>query len=81
MLCGEITSNANVDYYQIVRDTVQQIGFDDSSKGLLLEIYSTSAVLQKYSYLLILEITGLHVWRGELYIRKTDLKICLDHVD
>ncbi|VDM96830.1 unnamed protein product [Thelazia callipaeda] len=39
MLCGEITSNAKVDYYQIVRDTVQQIGFDDISKGLLfLEI-------------------------------------------
>ncbi|VDK82622.1 unnamed protein product [Onchocerca ochengi] len=42
MLCGEITSNANVDYYQIVRDTVQQIGFDDISKGLLLEIYRTN---------------------------------------
>lgn len=45
MLCGEITSNADVDYYQIVRDTVQQIGFDDSSKGLLLEIYRTFVVL------------------------------------
>lgn len=33
MLFGEITSNANIDYQTIVRDTIKKIGFDDSAKG------------------------------------------------
>lgn len=33
LVCGEITSSANVDYQKITRDTIMNIGFDDSRKG------------------------------------------------
>lgn len=33
LVAGEISSTANVDYQKVIRDTIKQIGYDDSSKG------------------------------------------------
>ena len=45
VLAGEITTNANVDYIQIARDTIRRIGYDNTDYGI---DYRGCAVLVAY---------------------------------
>lgn len=49
VLAGEITSSANVDFQAIVRNTIKNIGYDDSRKGFDATTCGVSVVLGKQS--------------------------------
>ena len=34
MVLGEISTQAKIDFQQVVRDCIQQIGYDESNKGV-----------------------------------------------
>ena len=48
-LAGEITTNANIDYHEIARETVRKIGYDHSDKGFDANTCGVNLALDKQS--------------------------------
>jgi len=49
MVMGEITTKASVDYEKIVRDTIREIGYDDSKKGFDCDTCKVNILLDEQS--------------------------------
>ena len=49
VLAGEVTTTANVDFQKIVRDTIRNIGYDDSRKGFDADTCGVTVALGKQS--------------------------------
>ncbi len=69
MLLGEISSTAKINYQKVVRDTLQHIGYDDSSKGF---DYKTCSVLLALDQQSPDMAHGWHTGRSEADIAASD---------
>jgi len=62
LLAGEITANGTIDYQQVVRDAIQQIGYDDASKGFDYKTCNVVVTIEQQSQHIA---SGVHKNRDE----------------
>ncbi|XP_003741779.1 S-adenosylmethionine synthase [Galendromus occidentalis] len=62
LLAGEITANGTIDYQQVVRDAINQIGYDDASKGFDYKTCNVVVTIEQQSQHIA---SGVHKNRDE----------------